>query len=157
MKKILCIVLAGLFIISMTACQPNNQGDTGASPSPEATVAPGATNAPDANVTYKDGTYDGAGDAWDYGMENATVVVDDSKIVSITLRRLDKDGKEVNYDLFAGQTTDGKVYPNLKQFRTDMAEQMIDRQTYDVDTISGATTSTKNWKLAVQRALEKAR
>jgi uncharacterized protein with FMN-binding domain len=33
---------------------------------------------------------------------------------------------------------------------------MVKEQTYKVDSISGATESSVNWKLAVQRALEKA-
>lgn len=106
---------------------------------------------------YKDGTYDGKADKWEYGAEDATVVIEKNQIKSITLRRLTTEGAEVNYDDWAGQTKDGKTYPNLKQYRVDMAQKMLDKQTYDVDTITGATTSTKNWKISVQRALEKAK
>ena len=106
---------------------------------------------------YKDGTYDGEGDEWQYGAENATVVISDGKMSEITLRRLDKEGNEVDYDMWTGAEKDGKTYPNLKQHRIDMAQTMIEKETYEVDTITGATISSENWKLAVKRALEKAK
>lgn len=106
---------------------------------------------------YKDGTYTAAADPWQFGSEDATVVIKDGKIAEVTLRRLDSEGKEVNYDDWQGQTIDGKVYPNLKQYRVDIAEAIIKNQNTSVDSISGATTSTNNWKIAVDRALEKAK
>lgn len=133
MRKLLSFIALLLVVISLGAC---TRAATG---------------------TYKDGTYEGEGDKWEHGYENATVVVEGGKMKSITLRRLDKDGKEVNYDDWTGQTKDGKVYPNLKQFRVDMANKMLEKQTSEVDTITGATVSTKNWKVAVQKALDKAK
>ncbi|MGL4774334.1 MAG: FMN-binding protein [Clostridium sp.] len=106
---------------------------------------------------YKDGTYTAAADPWDFGSEDATVVIKDGKITEVTLRRLDKEGKEVNYDDWQGQTIDGKTYPNLKKDRIDMAQNIIKNQNTKVDTISGATTTTANWKVAVDRALEKSK
>ncbi|AST56920.1 FMN-binding protein [Thermoanaerobacterium thermosaccharolyticum] len=38
-----------------------------------------------------------------------------------------------------------------------MANEMIKKQTYNVDTIAGATETTTNWKIAVKNALEKAK
>ncbi|WP_058486707.1 FMN-binding protein [Defluviitalea phaphyphila] len=105
---------------------------------------------------WEDGTYTATGDPWEYGSEDATVTISGGKIVEVTLRRLDSSGNEVNYDEWTGEEIDGKTYPNLKQYRIDMANEMIREQTYDVDTISGATVSTANWKEAVRRALEKA-
>ncbi|WP_423241293.1 FMN-binding protein [Petroclostridium xylanilyticum] len=32
---------------------------------------------------------------------------------------------------------------------------MLQKQTYEVDSVTGATISSINWKLAVKRALEK--
>lgn len=72
---------------------------------------------------YKDGTYTGKGDPWQYGSEEAIVEIKDSKITSIILKRLDKEGKEVNYEDWRGQEVGGKVYPNLKQYRMDMSKK----------------------------------
>ena len=38
-----------------------------------------------------------------------------------------------------------------------MAKKMIDQQTYQIDAIAGATVSTENWKVAVQRAMDQAK
>lgn len=108
-------------------------------------------------VKYKDGTYTTKGDPWQFGQEQAIVSIKNDKISDIVLKRLNKDGTEVNYDDWAGQTVNDNVYPNLKQYRIDMAKRMIEKQSYEVDTISGATVSTKNWTIAVQRALNQAK
>lgn len=108
-------------------------------------------------VKYKDGTYTTKGDPWQFGQEQAIVSIKNGKISDIVLKRLNKDGTEVNYDDWVGQTINSKVYPNLKKYRIDMAKRMIDKQSYEVDTISGATVSTKNWTVAVQRALDQAK
>ncbi|EKQ54335.1 MULTISPECIES: FMN-binding protein [unclassified Clostridium] len=81
----------------------------------------------------------------------------DEKIKKITLKRLDTNGQEVDYDQWTGAEVDGKKRPNLKQFRVDMAKTMVDKQTAEVDTITGATTTTKGWVQSVERALEKAK
>lgn len=107
----------------------------------------------------KDGTYTGQGDSWKYGSESATVTVKNGKITDITLHRLDQQGKEINYDQWTGTEMNeitGAYKLNLKQIRKDFANKMVQNQTYQVDTIAGATLSTMNWKTSVQRALDKA-
>lgn len=110
-----------------------------------------------ASPKYRDGTYTAKADPWQFGQEEATVMIKDDKILDISLRKLDKSGKEINYDDWAGQIKDSMIYPNIKQYRVSMAKNMIKRQTYDVDTISGATMSSNNWRIAVQRALDEAK
>jgi uncharacterized protein with FMN-binding domain len=151
MKRSLPMILVILLVFSIGACAANR------TPEPSPTPTPSPSPAPANNVTYKDGTYTGEGDKRQYGYENATVVITNGKIETITLRRLENDGKEVNYDDWTGKEVNGKVRPNLKKYRTDLADQMVEKQTYNVDIISGATDSSKGWQLAVQRALEKAK
>jgi uncharacterized protein with FMN-binding domain len=105
---------------------------------------------------YKDGTYTEEGDKWQYGNENATVIIRDGKIAGITLRKIDKIGKEVNYDQWIGKNINGNIKPNLKEYRINLVKKMSEKQTYDVDAIAGATISSENWKRAVHRALDKA-
>lgn len=102
---------------------------------------------------YNDGIYTEEGDIWKYGNENATVVIIGGRITSITLRKLDNIGREVDYEEWYS-----KDYSlNLKKHKMDLAQKMLEKQTYDVDSISGATISSENWKRAVQKALNKAR
>jgi uncharacterized protein with FMN-binding domain len=104
---------------------------------------------------YKDGTYTEEGDKWKYGNENATIIINSGRIAGITLRRLDANGKEIRYEEWNGKNVNGSAKPNLNKFRVDLAQRMLEKQTYDVEIISGATISSNNWKRAVQRAIEK--
>jgi uncharacterized protein with FMN-binding domain len=106
---------------------------------------------------YRDGVYEGKGDAWEYGNEAATVVIRDGRITAVALKKYSKDGIEVDYNEWAGQTVNGNTIPNLKQYRLDLAESMLQAQTYRVPSIRGAAISCENWKLAVKRALNKAK
>ncbi|WP_432405409.1 FMN-binding protein [Wukongibacter sp. M2B1] len=163
MKKFVSIIIVCVLVFSIVACTQEEE-DTRKAKEPETTpqeeeIEEDLEEEGGEEVTegkYKDGTYEGKGDPWEYGSEDATVVIENEKIEEITLRRLDKEGNEVNYDDWTGQEVDGKTYPNLKQYREDMANEMIEKQSYEVDTISGATVSTNNWKIAVKRALEEA-
>lgn len=147
-KRLIAIFLISVFALSLVSCKTKSKTST---------QKPTAPKTP--TIAYKDGTYTGAGSKWSKGSEDATVVIKGGKITNITLRRLDTSGKEIDYNKWTGQKDpkSGKVFPNLKKFRVDMAKRMIDKQTYNVDTIAGATESTKNWKIAVKNALEKAK
>ena len=114
------------------------------------------TTPTDEGVAFNDGEYTAQGDKWEHGQEEATVLITEGRIAEVTLRRLDTSGNEVDYDEWTGEEKDGRTYPNLKQIRIDMANEMVEKQTYDVDTVSGATVSAENWKVAAQRALDQA-
>ncbi|RCX08892.1 uncharacterized protein with FMN-binding domain [Anaerobacterium chartisolvens] len=156
MKKITVVTAIVILVFTLGGCSPQNN-ENQQTTTQEGNGQQTTTQEPPAQGAYKDGTYEGAADPWQYGAENATVEVADGKIKSIILRRLDTDGKEVDYENWKGQEIEGKLYPNLKQYRIDMADAMVQKQSYDVDIISGATTSCNNWKISVQKALEKAK
>jgi uncharacterized protein with FMN-binding domain len=130
MKKVLTIALLFVFTLTLSACGKDTE--------------------------YYDGTFTGRSDEWQFGSEQADVRFENNEIVEITLKRIWTDGKEVDYALFDGTNPDGK--PNLKQFRLDLAEDMMasDDPT-DVDAITGATVSSEGWMQAVERAIEKAK
>jgi|GEM_PF-963321 len=186
MKKALIILLALVLVFSFSACanRNNNQGTgtgteqgtgtgtdqgTGTGTGTDQGTGTGTgqgtgtgtgtdqgTGTGTGTPTFKDGTYEAFGDKWQYGNENATVVISGGKITEVTLRRLTTEDKEVNYTEWTGAEVGGQKRPNLKQFREDMAKEIIAKQSTDVSEIAGATVSVKNWKIAVQRALEKA-
>jgi len=125
------VLLVAVMVMALTACGSNDTGDT----------------------TYKDGTYYGEGEHREYGYEAAEVTIEDGKIVNIVLKRMTAEGEEVNYDEWTGENN----RPNLKQIREDLAQEMIDKQTYEVDAIATATQSCEGWKEAVKNALEDAK
>ena len=158
MKRIVLVVLALILALSLGACAPRQDQ---AAPTPTPTpVAEGDDAGDDAQGQLgdvRDGTYNAEGDPWQYGQENATVRIENGRMAEITLRRLTKEGEEVNYDEWIGEEFNGAVRPDLRAFRIEMANRMVDQQTFEVDSISGATVTADNWKLAVQRCLEQAR
>lgn len=105
------------------------------------------------DVTYKDGTYYGESEHREHGYEAAEVTIEDGKIANIVLKRMTADGQEVNYDEWTGEND----RPNLKQIREDLAQNMLDKQSYEVDAIATATQSCEGWKDAVKKALDQAK
>jgi uncharacterized protein with FMN-binding domain len=131
MKRLVGILMLTMALTSLAACSSKE-----------------ASN----NNALKDGTYEAAGDKWDFGSEEATVVIKDKKIEEIALKRIDTEGKEVDYTAY--HAAGG---PDLAVARTKLSADMLDKQTYEVDTFTGATMSSGNWKVAVQRALDQAK
>lgn len=112
---------------------------------------------PKGTAQWNDGTYRARGDRWLFGNENATIVISKGRIVDVTLRKFTPEEQEVNYEEWTGKEVQGKIRPNLKQYKEDLAQKIIDKQSTDVNDIAGATVSSKNWRLAVKRALEQAK
>lgn len=91
----------------------------------------------ESGVTYKDGTYTGTADGF-AGEMKVEVVVEDGKIKSVTI--LSTDDTE-------------EYLENAKE----LIEDIISGQTTNVDTVSGATFSSKGIVNAVRAALEEAK
>lgn len=139
MKKALGIVLTSVLVLALAGC--------GAKTADTATI----TTTTEGVATYKDGTYDAKMANEKTGYDQAVVTIKDGKIENVDLKRLDDESQEVDYAFF-----DGKKAPNLKEYKQDLAKAIIEKQSADVDTISGATLSTAGWKQAVSDALVKA-
>lgn len=165
MKKF-CIVLCTIMVFSIMGCstkstpKPTPQQGTAQTkvvtkPKPVTTTTPIVVTP---KPKYKDGTYTALDNKWAHGQESSTVTIKSGKIIYIRLKRLDTSGKEVNYNDWVGKKqANGEIKPNLKKFRIDMANRMLAKQTSNVDTIASATVSTTGWKVATQRALDKAK
>jgi uncharacterized protein with FMN-binding domain len=141
MKKTLGIVLTSVLVLSLAGCTAK----TANTASNAATTTGGA-------ATYKDGTYDAKKENKKTGYDEAIVTIKDGKIQNVDLKRLDANSKEVDYSFFDGT----KDAPNLKQYRQDLAKAIVEKQSANVDTISGATLSSTGWKQSVSDALTKA-
>lgn len=158
MRKI-CLILCFILLTTLYGCNKKTTSlgtaqKSSQNPLPTLSVTPSGVSK---SHIYKDGTYKAYGDKWKYGQESAMITVKKGRIVYVTLSRLDTTGKEVNYNDWTGQKTANGIKPNLKKDRLVVASSMVKNQTYAVDTVAGATVSTSGWKLAAQRALEKAK
>ena len=86
---------------------------------------------------YKDGTYEGEAEGFG-GPISVSVTVEDGKVTEVNILSAEKE--------------DGAYLSMAK----DIIPTIIEQQTWDVDTISGATFSSTGIKNATQQALEKA-
>ena len=132
-KVLLSVLIIASLTMVLTACGGKNE-------------APG-------DVTYKDGTYIGQSEKREFGYEEAEVTIEGGKISDIVLKRMTPEGEEVDYDEWTGEGDK----PNLKQFKEDVAKDMLEKQSYEVDTIATATETVNGWKQAVESALEQAK
>lgn len=150
MKKLTTSILAIVFVFVLSGCGTKNNTASNPPNNPP-------TNTPSSNtgkqVTYKDGVYDIKHKSTKPGYEEAVVTIKGGKIQDIQLKRLDQNSKEIDYNTWDGKH-DG--YPNLKQARLDLAKAMLNKQSTDVNVITGATQSSNGWKAAVADALSKA-
>lgn len=86
---------------------------------------------------YKDGTYEGEAEGFG-GPISVSVTVEDGKVTEVNILSAEKE--------------DGAYLAMAK----DIIPTIIEQQTWDVDTISGATFSSTGIRNATQQALEKA-
>ncbi|PIE70804.1 MAG: hypothetical protein CSA22_05240 [Deltaproteobacteria bacterium] len=104
-----------------------------------------------ATLTYKDGTYTGEAKGYDRKKHPGKIEVE----VTVTGGRI----AEINIVTYE-QTTTGKQAQQIErtlQAKADIPGKIIARQTTAVDSIARASMSSDGIKLAVARALEKAR
>ncbi|HSH35625.1 FMN-binding protein [Schnuerera sp.] len=132
-KVLLAISIIALLTVTLAAC--------------------GSSDTSNGDVIYNDGTYIGESEKREFGYEEAEVTIEGGEITNIVLKRMTPEGDEVDYDEWTGEDD----RPNLKQFKEDLAEEMIEKQSYDVDAIATATETSEGWKEAVKNALEQAK
>lgn len=157
MKKIVALILSVLLVLSLSACGSKDTTEPSNTTPGTSTTTPADKPTEEAGQ-YKDGVYPLDGEKGEYGYNAVEVTVEGGKISKVELKRMNPDGTEVNYDEWTGVEANGTTKPNLKQFREDMASQIIEKQsTEGIDTISGATDSTKSWLELVNKALESAK
>lgn len=99
---------------------------------------------------YKDGVYVAYGDAYSKGTEGAKVTIKDGKVADVELMRTSP--KLIDRDVRLN-------YSGLWQAYEPMTASLLGKtreQAADVDVVSGATRSGNGWKLAVDRAFERA-
>lgn len=98
-------------------------------------------------AVYKDGTYVGVSDATDRGATRAEIIIKNDKIESVKIVDLDGLGLE---------KTEEYAYEDYHTAIVELADAMQEENTWDVDVVAGATSTSNNAKQAAQRAMEKA-
>lgn len=135
MKKILTFALLLAFVTSaLIGCTPK---------------APTAPPAP--TYTHKDGTFFASSNATARGYMTAEVTIEKDKITAVALVGYGNlaTEKDETYGVAAG-------YTGFQEMKEALPKAFVEKNTWDVDIFSGATSSSNQSKQAVQRAMEKA-
>ncbi|MBP2072124.1 MULTISPECIES: FMN-binding protein [Thermoanaerobacterium] len=142
MKKALAIGIATAFItISLAGCGSNssNASSSGA---------------------YKDGTYKAEQAAFDeHGYKGQIeITVKDGKITDVLYNEVDKNGKFKRDDADYASKMKAKNNITPKEVDEKLQQELIDSQdTSKVDTVAGATESSKTFKELADEALKDAK
>ncbi|QUH24630.1 FMN-binding protein [Serpentinicella alkaliphila] len=133
MKKIIALVLAMVTMLAVVGCTKTEQPSTNA-PTP-------TTN------KYNDGTYVAFGNGTDKGYGMVEVTIENDVIVDVQVTEFNGIGVEKG---------EAYTYEAFHTAKAEMPGRFVEANGTDVETVSGATGSSSNWILAVERALEKA-
>ncbi|MGB9820500.1 MAG: FMN-binding protein [Pseudothermotoga sp.] len=107
-----------------------------------------------ANATskaYRDGTFQAASQADRYGYVRVAVTLEGDRIKDVSIKEFDGLGVEKLYDVY------GLRFPLLREMHKEMSRRFVEKNTWEVDTFTGATSSSKKAIEAVKFALERAR
>ncbi|MFW6238110.1 MAG: FMN-binding protein [Halanaerobiales bacterium] len=95
---------------------------------------------------YFNGTFQGTSTTVDtYGYGVALVTIDNDSIDEVELKEVTEDGEFRDYEEYE--------YEEVKEAREEMAERFVAENSADVDTYSGATSSSRKFIQAVENAL----
>jgi uncharacterized protein with FMN-binding domain len=99
--------------------------------------------------TFVDGTYEAFSQATDKGFSWARVTMLRNKISAVELKTFDGRAQEKDLATYP--------WPETRQATEILPQRFVDRNTWDVDIVAKATSTSNQYKEAVRFALEKAR
>lgn len=142
MKNLKKFIVPTLALVLMTACN-NKQENT--------------------QVSYKDGLYTGESAVDEHGGKvEVSISIKDGMIETVDMKNLDKDGKEKaeEYGMENGKITNEGLYKiaqDAVELSKSYPDELIAKQDIEqVEAISGATSTHKQFKEAVKAALSDA-
>ena len=108
--------------------------------------------------TLKDGYYTAHMDGYDFGwQEFVTICVSNGEIVTVEYNAAAETGFIKSWDIAYMRNMNPLqgTYPN--NYTRRYAAQFLEKQSSDIDIITGATSSGKNFKVLTEALLEKAK
>lgn len=104
--------------------------------------------------TYEDGTYTAQGVVGDRGYVEATVTIEGDEITNISFVEYTQFDEAKDYATYGREGTfDGN---DLQEAHEALAAAMVEANSWEVDDVTGATSTSEKAKLAVEVALDKA-
>ncbi len=135
-KKWVSLLLAIAFSAGVLfGCAPPAEPDEPADDPPE-------------DGTYRDGTFEAVSQGDEGGFVHVALEIESDEIVHVEITEYDGVGKEKLYDAYP--------LPKLQEAHETLAERMAEENTWEVDTFSGATSTSEKAREAARFALERA-
>ncbi|MFY9414140.1 MAG: FMN-binding protein [Tepidanaerobacteraceae bacterium] len=98
---------------------------------------------------YFDGVFQAKSKIDEHGYAIAVVTIKDDQMTNVELKYIDADGRERDFDTY-------EYEPSVIAYR-ELPKRFVTANSYDVDAITGATSSSIKYREAVKNALEMAR
>ena len=175
-QKLLALALIIVFVLGLAACgsskpaaaepaAPPAATEPTAAPTVEPTVAPTAAPAasepaPAAASGYKDGEYKASQDSYDsYGWKGQIAIeIKDGKIGSVDFDYVSKDNKLKSQDQGYISAMESKTKINLAKAMEELESLLVSKQDLaSVNAVSGATTTSNDFKGLAESALKNAK
>ncbi|GAB6085665.1 FMN-binding protein [Alkaliphilus crotonatoxidans] len=137
MKKLLLTALAAVLALNLAACSTPSDNEPVGNDTDNEQVE-------ETLGKYSNGTYTGVSDGDEKGYAKATITIEDDKIVNVELTQTNSFGDEKGEDY---------AYEAYHEAKVAMAEKFVEANGVEVDSFTGATGSSTQWKQAVERAL----
>lgn len=155
MKKFFITILICMQLFLLVNCQGSSLNNSSAYAKKGSNQ--GIVNA----VFYKDGVYTGEGDVKSYGNDAASITITKGRISEVTYKRLDTSGNELLSScctkISLGNTRQKLLIDDIESNVELLTNEVMKRQSYDISIPTKNKELLLNWKLAVKRAIEKAK
>lgn len=113
------------------------------------------------SVSYKDGIYKSEGEVQSYGNEVATITISKGNITEVIFQRIDDKGNEIIKKCCSkAESLDTRreiLKDDIDSNINLLVNEVMKKQSYDISIPTKNKKLLLNWKLAVKRALEKAK
>jgi len=100
---------------------------------------------------YRDGTFEAVSQGDVRGYAQVSLTLENDEIVDVSIVEFDGVGMEKIYEDYHTR------FPQLEEAHNELAASMIEENTWDVDVVSGATSTSEKTREAASFALERAR
>ncbi len=141
---ILFLVVSMVLVAAAAGCSSNGAEEANGSD---------GSNGEDAVGVYQDGAFTGANED---GTAEVTLTIQDDQIVNVQIVEFGRDGEAKDIETYPVCVDDGQE-PLLAEAHPAFVSQMIEENTWEIDTFTGATGSSGSVREAAQNALEEAK
>ena len=148
------LVFAFVLLVAMLAAGCGAPAGPAPKPEPDPTPeqeAPVEKEEDGEASTYRDGTFEAVSQGNERGYVLVTLTVENDEVTGVTIVEFDGVGVEKIYEDY------GKRFPMLEEAHNELTARMVAENTWDVDVVSGATSTSEKTREAARFALERAK